>query len=89
MFTGAAPVITSLTNGMTYLVADKEQQKLQLACAAGSGVHTVYWYINDKFFASGPPGKKMFFQVTGSRIKISCADDKGRSTHISVIVKFI
>ena len=88
-FQGLAPVITSLTNGMTYLIENKEQQKLQLACTAGSDVQKVYWYINDKFYAATTASHKMFFSAPATALKISCSDDKGRNTNIEIKVKFI
>lgn len=88
-FQGQAPVITSLTNGMTYLITDKEQQKLQLSCTAANDVHKVYWYINDHFFSASEADKKMFFSATAPILKISCTDDKGRNTNIEIKVRFI
>ncbi len=88
-FEGNVPVITSLTNGMTYLVENREQQKLKLACTVSNDVHKVYWYINNQFFASAESGKKIFFSATAPVLKISCADDKGRNTNIEIKVKFI
>jgi len=89
MFQGQPPVITSLTNGMTYLIADKGQQKLQLACNTGSDVQKVYWYINDKFYGEMAAGQKIFFSASTPIIKVSCTDDKGRNTNIEIKVKFI
>lgn len=89
MFEGRPPVITSLTNGMTYLVVDKEQQKLQLACATGVDVQKVYWYINNRHIATSQRGEKVFFAATTPNVRISCTDDKGRTTSIQVKVKFI
>jgi penicillin-binding protein 1C len=89
VFKGQAPVITSLTNGMTYLIENKEQQKLQLSCTAANDVHKVYWYINDKFYAVTKANEKMFFSAQTQLMKISCTDDKGRNTNIEIKVRFI
>ena len=89
MFQGQPPQITSLTNGMTYLIADKGQQKLQLSCNAGSDVQKVYWYVNDQFYAETKAGEKIFFNAATPVIKISCTDDKGRNTNIQIKVRFI
>jgi penicillin-binding protein 1C len=87
------PIITSLTNGKTYLVIEKQQQKMQLACTAAGDVHKVYWYINDKFYAAADADKKLFFSPVidnGSPVlKISCTDDKGRNANIQIKVRFI
>jgi len=88
-FRGEAPVITSLTNGMTYLVENREQQQFQLSCLAAGDVHEVHWYINDQFYATAAAGAKLFFKATSPDMKISCADDKGRNTDIRIKVQFI
>ncbi|MBC7553448.1 MAG: penicillin-binding protein 1C, partial [Taibaiella sp.] len=88
-FPGQAPVITSLTNGMTYLIENKEQQKLQLSCIVAGDVKKVYWYINDRFYVASAANEKMFFSANASLLKISCSDDKGRNTNIEIKVKFI
>ena len=88
-FTGQAPVITSLTNGMTYLVVDKEEQKLQLSCTAGNDVQKIYWYVNSKYYATTGANEKTFIAPTTPLVKITCTDDKGRSTTIKINVKFI
>jgi len=88
-FDGQAPMINSLQNDMTYLVIDKGQQQLQLSCATANDVQMVYWYINDQFFGSCRSGDKLFFAPADPRIKISCTDDKGRTSNIEIKVKFI
>lgn len=93
LFTDQLPVITSLVNGNTYLVMEKEQQKLQLSCTVAGDVHKVYWYVNDKFFAVAQANQKLFFMPpTASAspvVKISCTDDKGRNANIRIKVRFI
>ena len=88
-FQGEHPVITSLTNGMTYLIMDKGEQKFQLACTAATDVQKVYWYINDKYYATANSGQKLFFSASTPVVKISCTDDKGRNSNIRIKVKFI
>ncbi|RYE25818.1 MAG: penicillin-binding protein 1C [Sphingobacteriales bacterium] len=88
MFDGQAPVINSLSNGSTYIVADKQQQ-LQLSCMVGNDVQQVYWYINDKFYSANAAAEKTFFTPTTPLVKISCTDDKGRTTNLNVKVKYM
>lgn len=88
-FEGSAPVINSLTNGLTYLIADKEQQQLQLSCTVSNDVQKVYWYINDQYYTSTAAGEKTFFIPRSPAIKISCTDDKGRVANIEIKVKFL
>jgi penicillin-binding protein 1C len=89
MFEGKAPVITSLTDRLTYLITDKDEQKLQLDCNVSNDVGKIFWYINDQFYSSASPGEKLFFKPNGKELKISCTDDKGRNTDIKILVKYI
>ena len=57
-FNGRAPVITSLGNGMVYIVMDKQQQQLALSCSASNDVSKINWYVNDKFYARPIRSKK-------------------------------
>lgn len=88
MFEGQAPVITSLHQGLIYIITDKEQQ-LQLSCTASNDVQQVYWYVNDHFLGSTSAGGKLFFSPDKPSIRIACADDKGRISNIEIRVKFI
>ncbi len=89
VFEGVAPYITSLTNNSTYIITDKGKQQLQLQCTAANDVKTVYWYINDKFYASGTVGERILFYPEEKEIKISCADDKGRNVDIRISIEYI
>jgi penicillin-binding protein 1C len=93
-FRDQPPIITSLTNGKTYLVTDRHQQKLQLSCTAAGDVHKVYWYVNDKFYSAAAANQKLFFSpmaigAASPVLKISCTDDKGRNANIEIVVKYI
>jgi penicillin-binding protein 1C len=93
-FHDSPPVITSLTNGKTYLIMKKELQKLQLSCTVAGDVHKVYWYVNDKFFSATNANQKLFFlpqlySNASPTLKISCTDDKGRNANIEIHLRFI
>lgn len=88
VFDGKPPVITSLTNKMTYIILDKNEQQLQLMCSASNDVKEVYWYVNDQFYYSSKPSEKKFFVPSTPVVKISCTDDKGRTTNIEIKVKY-
>lgn len=89
LFDGSGPVITSLANGGSYIIVDKGKQQLQLGCTASNDVREVYWYINDRFYASGSASKKLFFDPEDTDIRITCTDDKGRNARIRIKVTFL
>lgn len=89
IFEGRAPSILSLTEGASYLIADKGKQQLTLQASAANDVAAVYWYLNDVFYKAAKPGESLFFYPEGGQLKVSCADDKGRVTECRIEVKFL
>jgi len=88
-FEGKPPVINSLTDRMTYIILDKDKQKLQLNCTVSNDVQKVYWYVNDKFLTGANAGEKISFLPETDRLKISCSDDKGRCSTININISFL
>jgi penicillin-binding protein 1C len=62
--------------------------QIMLSCHVANDVETVYWYINKKFFKSAGKGENIFFEPSEGIVEISCSDDKGRNTNISITVKY-
>ena len=89
VFVENAPVITSLDEGVEYVLMKDEGQKLMLACSVENDVDIVYWYIDDVFYKSLPPSQKAFFIPKQGEIKISCTDNKGRNSDIWIKVKIL
>ncbi len=89
VFDGKPPIIKSLTHGMTYIIENPEEQKLQLLCATSPDVTKVYWYINDQLVKECAANEKCFFMPPPGKVKISCTDDKGRTSHIQIIIKLM
>jgi penicillin-binding protein 1C len=84
-----APSITAPVDGMEYLLEKEEEQQIQLACNADNEVKTVYWYINNSFYRSAGVHEKIFFTPVAGSTKISCTDDKGRNTDVTIEVKYL
>jgi penicillin-binding protein 1C len=85
-----APTITSLVGGKEYLLErDASGQvlgQLLLTCAAANDVQTVYWFANDHLIRAAAPAERLFFTPQRGEVKISCSDDKGRTTTMWVRV---
>ena len=86
---GAAPLlaITSPAAHAEYVLNAAEKQQLLLSCAAASEVRQVYWYVNDQFLRAAPATGRVFFRPPPGEVKISCADDHGRTVDVRVLVK--
>lgn len=82
-----APIITNPNNGSEYFLSENDTQQMQLACQTANDVREVYWYINDRLLQKSSASKPVFVTPTLGKLKISCTDDKGRSSSISVMVK--
>ncbi|MCU0448466.1 MAG: penicillin-binding protein 1C [Bernardetiaceae bacterium] len=84
---GQAPVITSPVPGREYLTADDEGIELLLSCNPANEVKKVYWYVDKKFYRAATVGENVFFKPRRGEIQISCSDDQGRNSNISITVK--
>lgn len=85
--TNNAPIITNPNDGSEYFISKNDSQQMQLACQAANDVKEVYWYINDRLLQKISSNKPLFFTPMVGKLKISCTDDKGRSSNIWVMVK--
>ena len=85
----AAPplAITSPAAHAEYVLSAGEKQQLLLSCAAAGDVRQVYWYVNDRFLRAAPAAARLFFRPPTGEVKISCADDHGRTTDVRVLVR--
>jgi len=83
----AGPLITSLNDKSEYFIKSKQQTELELACQTPADVQTVFWYLNDKLYRRAKPTEAVFFKPRPGLLKVSCADDKGQSRDIRVIIR--
>ncbi|WP_232058436.1 penicillin-binding protein 1C [Nibribacter ruber] len=90
IFQEFAPVITSPTANMEFLLERDERQKLMLHCNTINEVKKVYWYVNDKLLQAAAANERVFFAPDkAGKFKISCTDDQGRNTNSYITVKFL
>lgn len=83
-----APKIISPVHNKEYIVDKEEPAEIALKCNAHNEVKKVFWYVNNKFYREALAHEKVFLIPTEGKIKISCSDDKGRNTDISIVVKY-
>jgi penicillin-binding protein 1C len=84
--TGSAPRILLPSPEKTYLLLDSISE-IPLVARTDADVKTIDWYLNDTFYGRTSPQKQLFFKNVKGRVKISCSDDKGRSSHIFITVE--
>jgi len=79
--------ITSPAAHAEYVLNAAEKPQLLLSCAAAGEVRQVYWYVNDRFLRAAPATARVFFRPRPGEVKISCADDHGRTVDVRVLVR--
>lgn len=85
---GGGPSILSPSDGMTYYLVSP-QQKIVLQASPAADVRSHVWYVNKEYIGSRQPGEKVFFSFPAGRHSITCLDDRGRSTSVTVTVRMI
>lgn len=87
IFAEQAPKIVSPVSRKEYIL-EKKEGEIMLSCNADNEVKRVYWYLNDRLYKSGAPDEKIFFVPPEGPVKISCSDDKGRNSDLTIQVKY-
>ena len=84
VFSQGAPVISSPDNGTEYYLSKDQPEPIVFKSQTEADVARVYWYVNDKFYKSSPAGQPVFYLPASGRQKITCTDDKGRSSSVTI-----
>jgi len=88
LFEGKKPFILSLHESEEYLLEKEDPRPLELSAAVAGDVTAISWFINDQFYKTVKSSEKVFFLPVKGRNKISCSDDKGRNTDITITVTY-
>ncbi|MBK6889490.1 MAG: penicillin-binding protein 1C [Sphingobacteriales bacterium] len=89
IFNNTAPTISSPVANIDYLLDPADNTEIMLACNVGNDVKNVYWYVNNAFYAQAIAADKLFFKPIEGTNKITCVDDKGRKTDVTIKVAFL
>ncbi len=84
-----APQIISPVNRTEYLIDVEDHSELLLAAHSAIDVSMLYWFIDDRFVTQSSSGEQVFYSPQQGHQKITCVDDKGRKTSITIKVKLI
>lgn len=82
------PKIVSPESNKEYLIERAVPTELQLRCIVPNDVQKVYWYINGRLYKEATPKEEVFFLPKEGITKISCSDDRGRNSSLSIMVSF-
>ncbi len=85
---GLGPQIVSPSVSWEYYIDNNAKQEIMLQAVSEAGVFRHYWYIDEKYFAIGIPGEKIFFKPEKKEHKITCLDDRGRLSSIIIKISY-
>ncbi len=85
-FSSKGPTITSPSAEFEYYIEQNNEEEILLQAASQSNVKTHYWFVNNKFYKKCEPTEKVFLKPAEGKMKISCMDDRGRESSISILV---
>lgn len=88
LFDGNGPKITSPSDAMTYYFCSKDQ-KIALQASSGLDVAENIWYMDNQYLGRNKSGEKVFIHPDEGMHTITCLDEKGRVSKISLTVKYI
>ncbi|MBC7425359.1 MAG: penicillin-binding protein 1C [Bacteroidia bacterium] len=82
-----APRIISLNDKSEYLIEENAGTELMLNAQVENTVEEVLWYVNNKLVGRTAPNRPVFFKPPYGQVRITCIDDRGRSSSIGIIVR--
>ena len=83
------PMIVSPAHRCEYFttsVPDGEN-KLALFASASKDAENLYWFVDNKFYNKSYIGEKLFWNMAQGKHTITCADNYGRSSSVTIVVR--
>jgi penicillin-binding protein 1C len=87
---GDKPIIISPLPDVTYIVRDYiplSDQEIALEASVASSAHEIYWFIDGVLFSKISAGEKVFYQPVSGIHKLTCSDEEGRSTSMTLNIQ--
>ena len=90
LISGAAPVIHSPSANCEYTIrpgVDTQYQKILLEASVSNDTRSIFWFLNSKLIFHGSPTEKVFIDPVPGRHNLTCMDEEGRSTEMTLLIK--
>lgn len=83
------PMIVSPAHKCEYFITGmpRDEQKLVLTANVAADTNNLYWFVDDKFYDKGYMGEKLFWDMVQGKHTITCADNYGRSSSVTIMVR--
>lgn len=90
LIAGQGPIIRSPSAECEYIIregVDVEYQKILLEASVSNRTQKIYWFLDHELIFSGSPEEKVFLTPVPGTHTLSCMDDEGRSTEMTLQIK--
>ena len=87
---GVGPVIHSPSENCEYAIrqgVDTEYQKILLEASVSNDARNIFWFLDSELIFHGPPTQKVFITPVSGRHTLTCMDDEGRSTEMTLVIR--
>ena len=83
------PMIISPSHKCEYFLTGnlEGEQRLALTANGSDDANNLYWFIDDKFYDRSYIGEKLFWDMLQGTHTITCADNYGRSSSVTIVVR--
>ncbi|QDQ38994.1 penicillin-binding protein 1C [Legionella geestiana] len=85
--TGRAPRISSLTQGLHYVINAASPKPIPLTAVADADVTRLYWFVNEAWTGESAPDSLLFWHAKPGRYVVRVVDNKGLSDALEVTVE--
>jgi penicillin-binding protein 1C len=89
-YAGDSPVIVSPNDDATYILRTylpAASQEIALQASAASGASQLYWFVDGELYGRAKPGDKLFYIPKIGIHKLTCSDDEGRSSSVTLHIE--
>jgi len=87
---GAGPVIHSPSANCEYAIrpgVDTEYQKILLEASVSNDTRNIFWFLDSELVFHGSPTEKVFITPIPGKHNLTCMDEEGRSTEMTLIIR--
>ncbi|MBU1367744.1 MAG: hypothetical protein KJ711_08020, partial [Candidatus Omnitrophica bacterium] len=83
------PMIVSPFHKCEYFITGMliDEQKLVLTANGSADADNLYWFVDNKFYNKSYMGEKLFWDMVQGKHTITCADNYGRSSSVTIMVR--
>ena len=87
---GGAPVIHSPSENSEYVIREgvgPQHQKILLEASVSNSVRRVFWFLDNQLVFQGDPTDRVFITPVAGRHTLTCMDEEGRSTEMTLVIR--